>query len=131
MLNDSLLYAAAIEDFVREKSSVSMIHYYPQEDVNACVCEEHKDTGLLTAVFKTGVPSLQMWDKASDKYVKIEELAADSELILFMGEKIPLFAQQDKSLPDSSRFMATPHRVIVPQATVNRLSMAFLLDVAK
>eukprot|EP01122_Echinamoeba_exundans_P012382 TRINITY_DN5153_c0_g1_i2.p1 TRINITY_DN5153_c0_g1~~TRINITY_DN5153_c0_g1_i2.p1 ORF type:complete len:334 (-),score=58.15 TRINITY_DN5153_c0_g1_i2:21-884(-) len=122
---------AAIEDFVREKSSVSMIHYYPQAEKESCVCEEHKDTGLLTAVFKTGVPSLQMWDKASEKYVKIEELANDSELILFMGEKIPLFAQQEKSLPESQRFLGTPHRVIVPEATVDRLSMAFLLDVAK
>lgn len=116
---------------MREKSSVSMIHYYPQDREGSCVCEEHKDTGLLTAVFKTGVPSLQMWDKHSQKYAKIEELVGDSDLVLFMGEKVPLFAQQDRNLPDAERFVATPHRVIVPSASVDRLSMAFLLDVAK
>lgn len=108
-----------------------MIHYFPQSKQCACVCEEHKDTGLLTAVFKTGVPSLQMWDKQKKLYLKIEEMVNDNDLVLFMGEKIPLFAQQRGAMDDPNTYSATLHRVIVPEANIDRLSMAFLLDVAK
>lgn len=51
-------------------------------------------------------------------------------MAIFMGEKIPMFAQQT-TVPPNQRFEATLHRVIMPTKSVDRLSIAFLLDVAK
>jgi isopenicillin N synthase-like dioxygenase len=70
---------------------VSLIHYFPQDFENSLACDEHRDSGLLTAIVKTGVPSLQVWDKHHKKYLKIEEMVQDDEMIVFMGEKVPLF----------------------------------------
>jgi len=113
----------AIQEFITSKSSVSMIHYFAHKFESACVCSEHKDTGLLTFIIRTKFPALEMWDKSVHKYVKLEEMTEVGDLIVFMGEKIPLFST-------SKIFLATPHRVNMGPDK-DRLSMAFLLDVAK
>jgi len=112
----------AIIPFLKHKSSVSAILYHSVDKFSE-VCDEHTDTGVLTFITKTAVPSLEMWDRTLNCYVKVEELAKDGDVIIFMGEKVPLFSNSDT-------FKATPHRVRMPAGT-NRLSVAFLLDCAK
>jgi len=112
----------AITEFLRIKSSLSGIRYYKQEP-NTEVCDEHTDTGILTFITKTQIPSLEMWDRTVNKYVKLEELVGEGDVIIFPGEKIPLFSQ-------SKQWLATPHRVRNPTGE-ERTSIAFLLDVAK
>jgi len=82
------------------------------------------DTGILTFIIRTKVPSLEIYDRSQDKYVKVEDLTNLGDIIVFMGEKVPMFTGR------KTKFPATHHRVIVPSNT-ERLSMAFLLDVAK
>jgi len=113
----------AIQEFLDSKSSVSMIHYFQNKENETCACGEHTDTGILTLLMHTQVPSLEIWDKSLEKFVKIEELTESTDLILFMGEKIPMFT-------GSKKFIATPHRVIMPPGK-ERISLALLLDVAK
>jgi len=87
------------------------------------VCGEHQDTGILTFITRTRIPSLEIWDKQEQKYAKIEELLQEGDVIAFVGEKIPLFSC-------SNKFTATPHRVRMGPGG-ERMSIAFLLDVAK
>mmetsp|Transcript_5774 Transcript_5774/g.6277 ORF Transcript_5774/g.6277 Transcript_5774/m.6277 type:complete len:302 (+) Transcript_5774:26-931(+) len=112
----------AVREFAFSKSSVSMIHYFSQT-TEADVCTTHKDTGLLTFLLRTRVPSLEIWDKVEKKYIQAEKLCAVGDVFVYMGEKMPLFT-------GSRDFNATPHRVIMPPGT-ERISMAFLLDIAK
>jgi isopenicillin N synthase-like dioxygenase len=113
---------AAIQEFVPVKSSVSVIHYLAQED-DKCACEEHTDTGLVTLLLRTAVPSLEIWDALNKCYVKAEALCGEDEMLAFIGEKVPMFT-------NSKKFPATLHRVMMPSGT-DRTSVAFLLDVAK
>jgi len=112
----------AIREFLNEKSSISMIKYYPLDEPKE-VCDEHTDTGILTFITRTHRPGLEMWDKSIQKFIKIEELTKVGDIIVFVGEKVPLFSR-------SLKFCATPHRVRLPPGP-ERLSIAFLLDVAK
>eukprot|EP01130_Rhizamoeba_saxonica_P003715 TRINITY_DN1545_c0_g1_i2.p1 TRINITY_DN1545_c0_g1~~TRINITY_DN1545_c0_g1_i2.p1 ORF type:complete len:294 (-),score=54.18 TRINITY_DN1545_c0_g1_i2:43-924(-) len=111
-----------IKEFAFEKTSISMIYYYEQ-DQETNVCGAHKDTGILTFIWPTGVPSLEIWDDLLGKYVKVEMNCDNNYLIAFISEKLPLFSL-------TTNFEATPHRVIMPSGR-RRLSMAMLLDVAK
>jgi len=111
-----------IKEFLEEKSSVSMIKYFAiNEDKE--VCSTHKDTGILTFITRTSRPSLEIYDRNYGEYIKIEEKMEEGDIIVFVGEKTPLFACSDK-------LIATPHRVNM-QAGGERMSIAFLLDVAK
>jgi len=112
----------AIEEFLPSKSSVSMIKYFPLQEAKE-VCSEHTDTGILTFITRTNRPSLEIWDRSIHKYVKIEELVEVGDIVVFVGEKVPLFSQ-------NASWVATPHRVRMI-AGPERLSTAFLLDVAK
>eukprot|EP01120_Amphizonella_sp_Union-15-10_P015391 TRINITY_DN7919_c0_g1_i1.p1 TRINITY_DN7919_c0_g1~~TRINITY_DN7919_c0_g1_i1.p1 ORF type:complete len:311 (-),score=65.36 TRINITY_DN7919_c0_g1_i1:114-1046(-) len=113
----------AIREFISGKSSISVIRYFIHDLESATVCSEHKDTGILTFIVRTKFPSLEIWDKSLEQYVKIEELSELGDLIVFLGEKVPLFS-------GSKTFCATPHRVIMGGGK-ERISIAFLLDVAK
>jgi len=113
----------AIYEWLAPKSSISGILYYPVDKLVE-VCDEHTDTGVLTFITRTSLPSLEMWDRHLEHYVKIEEVANEGDVIIFPGEKIPMFAAPCKL------FRATPHRVRMP-AGGSRISLAFLLDVAK
>jgi len=78
----------AIKSFIHQKSSVSIIKYFPHdEEPEKCVCAEHKDTGLMTYILNTGVPSLQIYDKEIDKYVRIEDISSQNDLIVFFWAK--------------------------------------------
>jgi isopenicillin N synthase-like dioxygenase len=112
----------AIKEFLQEKSSVSIIKYFELKEP-AEVCADHTDTGILTFITRTYHPSLEIWDKKEQKFVKIEELLQAGDVIAFIGEKIPLFSCSDK-------MSATPHRVKMCPGS-ERISIAFLLDVAK
>jgi len=112
----------AIEEFLPSKSSVSMIKYFALQEAKE-VCNEHTDTGILTFITRTNRPSLEIWDRSIHKYVKIEELVEVGDIVVFVGEKVPLFSQ-------NAAWVATPHRVRMPVGP-ERLSTAFLLDVAK
>jgi len=115
-------HVSAIVDFIKEKSSVSMIKYFELKEAKE-VCGEHTDTGILTFITRTILPSLEIWDKKELKFVKIEELLDVGDVIAFVSEKIPLFSC-------SNLFTATPHRVRMNPGG-ERMSIAFLLDVAK
>eukprot|EP01130_Rhizamoeba_saxonica_P012912 TRINITY_DN5487_c0_g1_i1.p1 TRINITY_DN5487_c0_g1~~TRINITY_DN5487_c0_g1_i1.p1 ORF type:complete len:193 (-),score=28.84 TRINITY_DN5487_c0_g1_i1:551-1129(-) len=125
--NESIILEEAIDDIrqlIPSRSSLSVIRYYshnerPYKDV----CSDHTDTGILTFVFRTQVPSLEILDKTMGKYVKVEELAEVGDMIVFLGEKSHLFT-------NSVQFCASPHRVnMVPNT--ERYSVTFLLDTAK
>ncbi len=71
-------------------------------------CYWHKvtpDTGLVTLLLRTSVPSLEIWDSRDKCYVKAEALCGEDELLAFVGEKIPMFT-------NSKHFPATLHRVV-------------------
>jgi len=127
---------SAIEEFAGRKSSLSLIHYYktPERPVKKdeleeegddkfCVCELHKDTGLMTIGVCSDIQGLQMYDRKLDVWMKVEALGSANDLVMFIGEKVPLFS-------GSKRYPAAPHRVMLP-ANTERSSMVFLLDVAK
>jgi len=111
-----------ISEYLEEKSSVSMIKYFSLEEAKE-VCSYHTDTGILTFITRTSRPSLQMYDREYEEYIKVEEYLEEGDIIVFSGEKTPLFAC-------SSKLTATPHRVHM-EAGGERMSIAFLLDVAK
>jgi len=87
------------------------------------VCDDHRDTGLFTLLLRTDVPSLEVYDKSIGKYVAVESLVDPTDIIVYPGEKVPLFTGNDN-------YPATPHRVFMVPNT-ERVSVAFLLDVAK
>eukprot|EP01126_Amoeba_proteus_P018043 TRINITY_DN1899_c0_g2_i5.p1 TRINITY_DN1899_c0_g2~~TRINITY_DN1899_c0_g2_i5.p1 ORF type:complete len:143 (-),score=31.38 TRINITY_DN1899_c0_g2_i5:518-946(-) len=112
----------AIQEFLSTKSSVSGIHYFPLQ-ISKEVCDEHTDTGLLTFITKTHQPSLELWDRMVDRYAKIEQMVEEDCVVVFLGEKIPLFSQ-------NKSWKATPHRVRMEPGP-GHISIAFLLDIAK
>jgi len=116
------VYQAVLE-FIGKQSSVSMIKYFPLKEPTE-VCSEHTDTGLLTFITRTHKPSLEIWDRSIHKYIKVEELVDVGDIIVFVGEKLPQFSQ-------SPFWCATPHRVRMAPGVGDRMSIAFLLDVAK
>jgi len=111
-----------IEEFLHEKSSVSMIKYFTLNEPKE-VCSLHTDTGILTFITRTSRPSLEIYDKGLKEFIKVEEFLEEGDVIVFVGEKVPLFACSEK-------LTSTPHRVNM-QAGGERMSIAFLLDVAK
>jgi len=114
---------SAICEWIERKSSISAIHYYPTDLSETC--EEHTDTGILTFITRTEVPGLEIYDRSVNQYVKVEQLMEDNDLVVFMGEKVPLFSC-------SESYPATYHRVRIPPCLQkHRYSFAFLLDVAK
>jgi len=121
-LNDETL--EAIEEFVQIKSSISLIHYYTViSDDKRCVCATHEDTGLLTFGVCSDSPGLIIWDPVKNDWVEIEKVAKPGSLILFVGQKVPMFS-------GSSTWKPTTHKVEIPTGT-ERHSFVFLLDVAK
>jgi len=115
---------SAIDEFVGIKSSISLIHYYQvMSDDKQCVCKPHEDTGLLTFGVCSDSPGLIIWDPVKNDWVEIEKLVQPGSLILFVGQKIPLFGT-------SSIWKPTLHKVDIPINT-QRHSFVFLLDVAK
>jgi len=110
-----------ISKVLPERSSVSMIKYHQLKDPLE-VCDEHCDTGILTFITRTHHPALEIWDRSEKKYVKIEELLEVGDIVVFVGEKVPLFSC-------SMRFPAAHHRVRMAEGS-ERLSIAYLLDVA-
>jgi len=67
---------------------------------------DKRDTGLLTVIACSKVPGLQIYDRMLGCYVDVEPMGRPwKDLIVFMGEKIPLFSA-------SSLFPATKHRVV-------------------
>jgi len=114
----------AIEEFVGAKSSMSLIHYYPvtNEDLQ-CVCEPHQDTGLITFGVCSEVPGLVIWDSVKQDWVEIEKHCKPGDLVVFVGQKVPLFSGSDI-------WHATEHKVVIAPG-VERNSLVFLLDVAK
>lgn len=63
------------------------------------------DTGLVTLLLRTAVPSLEIWDALNKCYVKAEALCGEDEMLAFIGEKVPMFT-------NSKNFPATLHRVV-------------------
>jgi len=116
------VHVSAIKQFLSEKSSVSMIKYFELKEATE-VCAEHTDTGILTFITRTHRPSLEIWDKHEQKYIKIEELLEVGDIILFVSEKIPLFSCSDK-------LTAAPHRVRMGPGT-ERVSIAFFARCCK
>lgn len=111
---------AAICEVIEERSSLSMIKYFSVEKTTE-VCDEHTDTGILTFITRTHRPSLEIWDRSENQYVKIEELLEIGDIVVFVSEKVPLFS-------GSMNFRAAFHRVRMTEGPV-RLSIAYLLDV--
>jgi hypothetical protein len=110
----------AISEVIEERSSLSMIKYYPVEKTTE-VCDEHTDTGILTFITRTHRPSLEIWDRSENEYIQIEELLDRGDIVVFVSEKVPLFS-------GSMDFRPAFHRVRMPAGPV-RLSIAYLLDV--
>jgi isopenicillin N synthase-like dioxygenase len=113
----------AVEQWVGTKSSLSLIHYFPRESGTISPCDAHEDTGLITLGGYTSLSGLEMWDRLYKQWIKVEELAKPTDLIAFLGLKIPMFSA-------NSKWKATTHRVEF-DPTKERHSIVFLLDVAK
>lgn len=64
------------------------------------------------------IPGLEIQDKTSGAWMEVEKKVKPSELIVFMGEKIPLFS-------NSRKFEATTHRVV----PIESLSLILLIRV--
>jgi len=108
-----------LSKLLEQRSSLSMIKYYPLEK-DTEVCDEHTDTGVMTFITRTHRPALEIWDRSEKKYVKIEELLDEGDIVVFISEKVPLFS-------GSMRMKPTRHRVRM-SAGPERLSIAYLLD---
>jgi len=113
----------AIQEFVDIKSSLSLIHYFPNEDKEKCACGQHEDTGLITLGGFSSCPGLIIFDRVKNDWVEVEKLVSKRDLICFIGQKIPLFS-------GSTTWSATTHKVEIPLST-DRNALVFLLDVAK
>ena len=106
-----------------------MNHVFPcktgnTDNDNECdVCSEHYDTGILTFAFASASPGLEFFDKHSKKWVKIEEMVEEKDIVCFLSRKFELFSK-------SKDYPSLLHRVIVPPKC-ERYSIVFLLDVAK
>jgi len=83
----------------------------------------HEDTGLITLAVVSKVDALQILDRQTKQWLEVEKLYPPRTIIVWMGEKIPLFS-------GSSDFKATPHRVVLDKDK-ERTAMIFLLDVGK
>eukprot|EP01120_Amphizonella_sp_Union-15-10_P003408 TRINITY_DN13828_c0_g1_i1.p1 TRINITY_DN13828_c0_g1~~TRINITY_DN13828_c0_g1_i1.p1 ORF type:complete len:304 (+),score=72.63 TRINITY_DN13828_c0_g1_i1:31-912(+) len=119
-------------------SSLSLIHYFKKNDKefiptfpksdkvpdsHSMPSLPHQDTGLLTLAVVSKVPGLQIFDKRSQDWLEVEKLYPPKTLLLWLGEKVPLFS-------GSNDFEATLHRVVLDKLE-ERTSMIFLLDVGK
>jgi len=114
-----------IAEFAREMSSLSTNHYFKTSDLPEFreASSPHTDTGLVTAIVSGTVPGLVIKDRKSGNWLNIEALAKPKQLLLMMGEKIPLFS-------GSEIFQPTKHKVVIP-SNIERTSYIFLLDVGK
>jgi len=83
----------------------------------------HQDTGILTFGVVSQVPGLRMLSANTKSWLNVEELYTHKTILLWMGEKVPLFA-------GTKEFLATTHQVILNKET-ERTSMIFLYDVGK
>eukprot|EP01124_Arcella_intermedia_P000364 TRINITY_DN10182_c0_g1_i1.p1 TRINITY_DN10182_c0_g1~~TRINITY_DN10182_c0_g1_i1.p1 ORF type:complete len:328 (+),score=74.89 TRINITY_DN10182_c0_g1_i1:31-1014(+) len=110
-----------ISKVLEERSTLSMINYYPLTEPKE-VCDEHTDTGILTIITRTSRPSLEIWDRQEGEYIKVEELLEEGDIVMFVSEKVPLFSC-------SMRIPAAHHRVNMSEGPT-RLSIAYLLDVS-
>jgi isopenicillin N synthase-like dioxygenase len=108
----------------KEKAVEDLEHDKETEEKERCVCELHRDTGLLTIGVCSDVQGLQIFDRKLNAWVRIESIATPCDIVLFIGEKVPLFGRSD-------RYPATPHRVMVRPSGEERYSLVFLLDIAK
>jgi len=125
-----------------------------EEEERIDVCSLHRDTGILTCAVVSEIQGLEMFDIQEDGWIKIENLVGNQSkhynpqkeneeekeeeeeneeeeeesapivLVLFIGEKVPLYSG------NCPKYKATPHRVFLPAKT-ERSSIVFLLDVAK
>lgn len=110
---------------VDEKSSISLIRYFPRDE--ACIpSAEHVDTGLLTFISCATVPGLQVKDRASGEWIEVEKMVTPlQDMFVIIGKKVQLLAAVNTDKP---YFSATEHRVALPAHT-ERNSLLFFLDV--
>eukprot|EP01125_Pyxidicula_operculata_P003780 TRINITY_DN1508_c0_g2_i1.p1 TRINITY_DN1508_c0_g2~~TRINITY_DN1508_c0_g2_i1.p1 ORF type:complete len:324 (+),score=35.20 TRINITY_DN1508_c0_g2_i1:44-1015(+) len=146
-ISDSIINIAS------DMSSLSLIHYFKQPETQQTEVKDktensdnkeadkvssetgytipstpHRDTGLLTFGVVTGVPGLQIYPHPSSKhnlnyFVPVEELYPLNTILVWMGEKVPLFSCRDD-------YPATLHQVVLKNEC-ERTSMVYLFDVGK
>lgn len=111
----------AVKGLKDEKSSLSCIHYYkPKVEQPTIVSEPHEDTGILTGIFLSNVPGLQIWNKKEEKYFVIEKYVKEDTFVVIMGKKTSLFCQ--------GFLEETLHQVIIDGKN-ERFSIVCMLDV--
>lgn len=83
----------AIKQFMKDKSSLSAIHYFKTvKGETKIVSDPHYDTGLLTGIITSSVPGLQIFDREKNEYLEIEKIIPENSFVIMVGRKVPLFA---------------------------------------
>jgi len=132
----------AIRSRTKDRSSISVIHYFPRnapkegeekthydrdqegtEGVNV-PSKEHTDTGVLTFILCSRVPGLQVQNKSTGEWTPVEILNdPESDLFCIMGNKMEIFSAEKEA-----KYKSTVHRVILPYG-IERYSILFFVDV--
>lgn len=113
-----------IQQHAMHASAISLIHYYEQEKFREDACREHADSNLLSmcvfcgAYAHTGALELQQ----KNTWLQIEKHVQPNDMVLWLGAKVPLFANPKYLL------QASYHRVRMPPG-MERFTMSFSFDI--
>jgi len=111
--------------FVPEGSSFSVIKYWGsngKEEEEHELVGEHVDTGLMTVIRIAEEPGLRIYDQLHERWIEVEKLGQENDLVLFLGTKIQLLV--DEAVP----LTPTLHKVILPR-NKERHAVLFFMDV--
>jgi len=133
---------AAVRKRTKDRSSVSVIHYFPREPPGAnekttnydrnteagealnVPSKEHTDTGILTFILCSRVPGLQVQNKENEEWLPVETLnTPECDLFCILGDKMPIL-----SVSKEPKYKSTVHRVLLPYG-IERYSILFFVDV--
>eukprot|EP01006_Ploeotia_vitrea_P006333 TRINITY_DN12850_c0_g1_i1.p1 TRINITY_DN12850_c0_g1~~TRINITY_DN12850_c0_g1_i1.p1 ORF type:complete len:329 (+),score=51.11 TRINITY_DN12850_c0_g1_i1:20-1006(+) len=116
-----------IEEFAPEGSSISFIRYYKKDDKQQELhspCDEHQDTGLLTCIFVSETPGLEMLDQKCNQWLELEKQVPAGYLVVQGGLKLELLVNQGVKLK------AAEHRVRIPE-NIQRCSSLLFMDIPR
>jgi len=124
---DDELFKLVIEK-VDDRSSISLINYFPRKSDDGKATHEpsktHTDSGLLTFILCSNVQGLEVEDRSTKQFLKVEEMVEPREhLFCIVGNKLQLFAKKTPAA-----FTSTTHRVVLPYG-IERQSLLFFFDV--
>lgn len=102
----NLIPQATLHEQGESDSTLRLNHYLATDQKAKYTAEAHQDLGLLTLLFPSVTPALQVFDYLEERWVDIEMLAKPTDVIVMVGETLSMLSNQTM-LPCTHRVRAT------------------------